>query len=119
MMIIDEYPPYRNKLKKNHNPQMNEWTSNIKNTILINLETANNTMKIRKINFEFPMYIKIDKLKLVEMYSFGISDKKPKFEKNNKLLGLDFLSKIKLILEEDFETDDILITLENLHDIDI
>lgn len=47
------------------------------------------------------------------MDSFNISVNKPSYEKH-KLLGLDFLRKIKLTLEEDTESDNILMTLEDL-----
>lgn len=73
--------------------------------------TANNNKEIAKLYLNYPLYLKIGNLKPIEMYSFIFPLKKPNTIPKFYLLGLDYICKTKMSIEQ--ECDNIILTLEN------
>ena len=118
MILKIEHNDNKNNCKYN-NLKMELWNEYIYNNELIEVSTASDTIYLRKITFKYPLYIKIGDLKAIPMYSFSFPlEKDPK----NKyiLLGLDYLSNIKLTIQpyidinSNFIDDEILLTLEDI-----
>ena len=121
-----DYYDFTNKIFKEKNNYTNEINKNalllneyIFNDSIIKVATATESIYLREIRFKYPLYIKIGNLKPIPMYVFSFQILKTKTPEYI-LLGLDYLSNIKLTLQPYIDSElklcdeDICMTLEDL-----
>lgn len=109
-----DYENFKFSIKSQNNLNMENWNLHIRGYSENTVKTANGLNQTVKIFLNFPFYLKIGNLEPIEMYSFIFPLKKPNINPEFFLLGLDFIGKIKSIIEPDEYLLKVKLSLKNI-----
>ena len=76
--------------------KMSEWNDNKKLVEIVDVETPNCIIPENKIYFDPPLFIKINKVNPIPLYSMLVAQKRE--DHKLYLLGLDYLTQIRLTI---------------------